>query len=78
MSHLQHLVSTPPSWLAFPLLLVACLPLLWLSVSRLVFHPLAKYPGPPLAALTDLYAAYHAWMGDIHEDMLRCHRRYGK
>ncbi|KAI9150038.1 Cytochrome P450 monooxygenase lcsN [Paramyrothecium foliicola] len=41
------------------------------------FHPLAKYPGPFLAKFTSLYSAYHAWKGDIHLDMHRCHQRYG-
>lgn len=41
------------------------------------FHPYAKYPGPFLAKFTDLYAGYHAWKGDIHLDMWRCHMKYG-
>lgn len=41
------------------------------------FHPYAKYPGPFLAKFTDLYAGYHAWKGDIHLDMWRCHQIYG-
>jgi hypothetical protein len=41
------------------------------------FHPYAKYPGPFLAKFTDLYAGYHAWKGDIHLDMWRCHQVYG-
>ncbi|ETN41091.1 uncharacterized protein HMPREF1541_03026 [Cyphellophora europaea CBS 101466] len=46
-------------------------------VHRIHFHPLSKYPGPFLAKVTDLYAAYHAWIGDIHVDMWRQHERYG-
>jgi hypothetical protein len=41
------------------------------------FHPYAKYPGPFLAKFTDLYAGYHAWKGDLHLDMWRCHMKYG-
>lgn len=48
-----------------------------LFIYRLFFHPLAKYPGPFLAKLTDLYAVYHAWKGDLHLDVLRCHDRNG-
>ncbi|KAB8211042.1 cytochrome P450 [Aspergillus parasiticus] len=40
-------------------------------------HPLAKYPGPFLAKVTVLHAAYHAWKGDMHLDTWRCHKIYG-
>ncbi|GAB0146111.1 hypothetical protein EsHS_00006522 [Epichloe bromicola] len=46
-------------------------------VHHAFLHPLAKYPGPFLAKFTNLYSAYHAWKGDIHTDILRCHERYG-
>ncbi|GFF89445.1 isotrichodermin C-15 hydroxylase [Aspergillus udagawae] len=46
-------------------------------VHRLFFHPLAKYPGPWLAKITNLHAGYHAWRGDLHIDMWRCHEKYG-
>ncbi|KAJ5789848.1 benzoate 4-monooxygenase cytochrome P450 [Penicillium psychrosexuale] len=48
-----------------------------LVLYRLTFHPLARYPGPLLGRVTNLYAAYHAWKGDIHTDIWRCHQRYG-
>ncbi|KZL67682.1 benzoate 4-monooxygenase cytochrome P450 [Colletotrichum tofieldiae] len=43
-------------------------------IYRLWLHPLAKYPGPLLARITNLYSAYHAWRGDIHRDI---HLKYG-
>jgi hypothetical protein len=46
-------------------------------IFNIYFHPYAKYPGPFLARFTDLYAGYHAWKGDIHLDMWRCHQLYG-
>lgn len=50
----------------------------YLLFKQLVLHPLARYPGPPLARLTNLYAAYHAWRGSLHTDMYRCHQKYGE
>lgn len=47
---------------------------------RLYFHPLAKYPGPILAAISDYYLAYYdLWMdGGIVTQLENLHRRYGK
>ncbi|KAH8693928.1 cytochrome P450 [Talaromyces proteolyticus] len=56
---------------------IGLLGLLGFVVYRLFFHPYAKYPGPFLAKLTNLYSAYHAWRGDLHLDMWRCHEKYG-
>jgi len=44
---------------------------------RLTFHPLAKYPGPFLAKITDLHQAYHALKGDRQVEFYRCHQKYG-
>ncbi|KAK4120542.1 cytochrome P450-like protein [Parathielavia appendiculata] len=55
------------------LLYTACL-----VIYRLFFHPLAKYPGPFLAKLTDAYMLYHAWKGDRHLELWRMHETYGK
>ncbi|KAK0610117.1 cytochrome P450 [Bombardia bombarda] len=49
-----------------------------LVIYRLFLHPLAKYPGPFLAKLTDGYMLYHAWKGDRHLEFWRMHERYGK
>ena len=46
-------------------------------VYRLFFHPLAKYPGPVIARLTNAYAMYHAWTGRRHLDLHRLHKQYG-
>lgn len=48
-----------------------------LTIYRLTLHPLAKYPGPFLAKITDWYSVYHAWKGDRHLEFWRCHERYG-
>ncbi|KAI3318071.1 isotrichodermin C-15 hydroxylase [Xylariaceae sp. AK1471] len=49
-----------------------------LVVYRVFFHPLAKYPGPLLAKITDAHQLYHAWKGDRHLEFWRQHERYGK
>ncbi|GKT50620.1 cytochrome P450 monooxygenase apf7 [Colletotrichum spaethianum] len=46
-------------------------------VYRLFFHPLAKYPGPFIAKITDGYQLYHAWKGDRHLDFYKLHSQYG-
>ncbi|KAI9901973.1 hypothetical protein N3K66_003790 [Trichothecium roseum] len=48
-----------------------------LAVYRIFFHPLAKYPGPVLAKLTDAYQLVHAYRGDRHLEFWRLHQRYG-
>lgn len=48
-----------------------------LIVYRVFFHPLAKYPGPVLAKVTDLHQTYHALKGDRHLEFYRCHDKYG-
>lgn len=49
-----------------------------LVIYRIFFHPLAKYPGPLLAKLTDAYMLYYAWRGDRHLEFWRMHEKYGK
>ncbi len=48
------------------------------SVYRVSFHPLAKYPGPWIGAITDWYTVYHCMIGDRHIDFYKLHCRYGK
>jgi hypothetical protein len=69
--------------LTSPLLLAECLVgllavyVLAVIAYRLTLHPLARYPGPFLAKITDLHLAYHAWKGDRHLEFYRCHEKYG-
>lgn len=46
-------------------------------IYRLTLHPLARYPGPLLAKVTDWYNVYHAWKGDRHLELWRIHQVYG-
>ncbi|KUI56624.1 hypothetical protein VP1G_04047 [Cytospora mali] len=46
-------------------------------VYRLTLHPLAKYPGPLLAACTDWYNVYWVANGSRHLDFDRQHKKYG-
>ncbi|KAI1258794.1 cytochrome P450 [Xylariaceae sp. FL1019] len=48
---------------------------LWYQLS---LHPLAKYPGPLLAACTDWYTVYWIASGDRHLELHRQHKRHGK
>ena len=44
---------------------------------RLSLHPLAKYPGPRLAAITDIYLAWYAYKGSRHLAFHNAHLKYG-
>lgn len=49
-------------------------------VYRLYFHPLAKFPGPRLAAITSLRNAHWYTFGgakDIHGRLAALHAEYG-
>ncbi|TGO86488.1 hypothetical protein BPOR_0299g00040 [Botrytis porri] len=59
-----------PLWL---LLLV----LHWFVLYRLYFHPLAAYPGPILASVTDWYNIYLCLTGNRHLNEFRLHQIYG-
>ncbi|ETI28866.1 hypothetical protein G647_01318 [Cladophialophora carrionii CBS 160.54] len=48
-----------------------------LSIYRLYFHPLAKYPGPLLWRLTQWPEAKSAWAGRRHVDLQLLHEKYG-
>ncbi|KPI40732.1 Isotrichodermin C-15 hydroxylase [Cyphellophora attinorum] len=46
-------------------------------IYNLHFHPLARYPGPWLARVSRLYAAYYNWRGDPHLQIHKLHEQYG-
>ncbi|KIV78195.1 hypothetical protein PV11_09935 [Exophiala sideris] len=47
------------------------------AIYRLFFHPLAKYPGPTLAKLSQWPEARSAWQGRRHLDLYLLHEKYG-
>ncbi|KAF5966130.1 hypothetical protein FBULB1_11832 [Fusarium bulbicola] len=40
-------------------------------------HPLAKYPGPPLASVTNLWKTYHLWNLRLPHTLVHLHEQYG-
>lgn len=50
------------------------------AIYRLYFHPLSKFPGPKLAALTLWYETYYdVWQkGKFVYEIERMHQKYGK
>jgi cytochrome P450 len=46
-------------------------------IYRLTLHPLASYPGPFLAKITDIYLAYYAYKGSRHLAFHLAHEQYG-
>ncbi|KAJ5895675.1 hypothetical protein N7495_007366 [Penicillium taxi] len=56
---------------------LAILYVFYTIIFRLLFHPLAKYPGPWQAAITDWYAAFYVWRGNSHVMLLETHQKYG-
>jgi len=52
----------------------------WCSkvIYRLYFHPLAKFPGPKLAAATSMYAMHQALVKDGYVfEFVELHKKYG-
>lgn len=76
----QNLLASAARHLAFYLTIILgalSFYVVGVVVYRLTLHPLAKYPGPFLAKITDIHLAYHAWRGDRHLQFYRCHEKYG-
>lgn len=46
-------------------------------VYRLYFHPLARYPGPFLAKIRDMYGAWHSMIGRLHIETENGYQKYG-
>jgi tryprostatin B 6-hydroxylase len=49
-----------------------------ITLYRLFFHPLRRYPGPVLAKLTKWTGAYWTATGDLHTIVQALHEKYGE
>ncbi|KAF8851249.1 cytochrome P450 [Acephala macrosclerotiorum] len=67
------LISTLTLWSALSFFVY----LAGLAIYRLTLHPLAKYPGPFFAKITDWYSVYQAYSGDRHLSFAYNHEKYG-
>lgn len=56
-----------------------CCYLVSLAIYRLYFHPLSKFPGPKITALTGWYAFYNDVIlkGQYYHKILEMHQKYG-
>lgn len=59
------------------LLFLIIVTMLAIAVYRFYFHPLASVPGPRLAALSNIWHAYHARNGRMYLLGKSLHKRYG-
>lgn len=48
-----------------------------ISIYRVTFHPLAKYPGPFLDKISDWPLVFHCYNGNRHLVEYRNHQKYG-
>ncbi|KAK5166548.1 uncharacterized protein LTR77_008091 [Saxophila tyrrhenica] len=66
------------SWWQSLLLLGIAIPIyvFVLCIYRLTLHPLAQYPGPLIAKLTEWSIVYQTATGDRHLDLLKGHEKY--
>ncbi|PTB64759.1 cytochrome P450 [Trichoderma citrinoviride] len=77
-SHLKHFQLLDAVWWAQLVFFGLSTGLFGCCVYRLAFHPLAKYPGPLVAAFTDWYTVYWIYDGGRHLELDKQHKRYGK
>ncbi|PLB55889.1 benzoate 4-monooxygenase cytochrome P450 [Aspergillus steynii IBT 23096] len=52
--------------------------LIWRGIFNIYFHPLSKYPGPRLAALSHFCQSYWTFTGTLHSKLKDLHDQYGE
>lgn len=57
---------------------VCCLALFFYLIYQRLFHPLAKYPGPVLASITDLWQVYEILSLKQPYNLTALHEKYGR
>lgn len=76
-SEVQHLTQSNilnVFFLLTSLLVVYCI---LKAIYSIYLHPLSKYPGPRLAAATNIPIAYNTWYGTLSHWLLNLHEEYG-
>ncbi|TGO56381.1 hypothetical protein BOTNAR_0224g00130 [Botryotinia narcissicola] len=77
MSRIESFAGIPSYLVILQVILSTFILKLFLTaIYRITFHPLAKYPGPRWAKITDLYSAYHSLRGTLHIRTLQAHDQY--
>jgi len=69
--------QTSASTLSSLLAAIAIAGFIGLAIDRLVLSPLAKIPGPKIAALTQWWMIYHEFNGDRTVTIHKLHEKYG-
>ncbi|KAL5375074.1 hypothetical protein DPSP01_011490 [Paraphaeosphaeria sporulosa] len=75
--HLSNLIPDTVGGYILSVVLASVTYLTVIIVYRLYFHPLAKFPGPTLAATSILWYVFHWTSGDWPYDLAKAHRKYG-
>lgn len=78
----EHLIKNVSGAQAvLPFAAVALVSLICLAINRLYLSPLARYPGPVLAALTQFVETYYELRGDGGQFVFKIdkwHEQYGR
>ncbi|KAL7936441.1 cytochrome P450 [Trichoderma chlorosporum] len=67
-----------PIWALYYGIGVLLLSIATIALYRLSFHPLSRIPGPRLAAISNIWHAYHARNGHMFELGRTLHQKYGE